>query len=65
MGGANYVLLGPIVAALVLGNIGPEAKDAVPVLERALKDQHAGVAGEAANALRRIDPETAAKAGVK
>jgi HEAT repeat protein len=51
-------------AALVLGEIGPDAKDAVPALRDALKDRNRGVRVAAAEALRKVDAEAAAKAGV-
>jgi HEAT repeat protein len=42
------------VAALSLGSIGPEAKEAAPALLAALKDGDSGVRRSAANALRKI-----------
>jgi HEAT repeat protein len=56
-------------AAECLGDLGPEARPAVPALLRALQDQEVGgffdTVGEAAEAaLRKIDPQTAAESGV-
>jgi HEAT repeat protein len=48
-------------AALILARIGPDARAAVPALIQLLKGEDAA---EAALALKRIDPEAAAKAGV-
>ena len=45
----------PIVA---IGNIGPEAKEAVPALIEMLKDENKEVRRLAASALDQIDPET-------
>src|SRR5215813_1203778 len=45
-----------LAAARALGNIGPEAKEAVPDLIAALKDQDALVRGYAAGALGNIGP---------
>jgi len=65
-----------IRAADALGGIGPEARAAVPALIDALQDEGAIVSGggwdrytetvkgTAAWALKRIDPEAAARAGV-
>ncbi|MDW8100242.1 MAG: HEAT repeat domain-containing protein, partial [Anaerolineae bacterium] len=44
-------------AAGALGRIGPEAKEAVPALIQALRDEHAWVREAAAEALGRIGPE--------
>jgi hypothetical protein len=56
-------------AADCLGDLGPKARAAVPALLRALRDQEKGgffctVSEAAADALKQIDPETAAQAGV-
>ena len=48
-----------------LRQLGAEAKLAVPLLLRLLSDAQEGIRSEATNALRMIDPEAAAKAGVK
>jgi HEAT repeat protein len=52
-------------AAAYLAEFGPLAKDAVPGLLQAVKDNDRFVRQQAANALKRIDPEAAAKAGVR
>jgi HEAT repeat protein len=52
-------------AALNLGKLGKLAQGAVPGLIAALKDSDSKVRGIAAEALKQIDPEAAAKAGVK
>jgi hypothetical protein len=44
-----------------VGNIGPEAKPAVPVLLRFLQHSHTNLCTAATNALRQIAPETALK----
>jgi HEAT repeat protein len=49
--------------AILLGDFGERAKSAVPALTNALKDQ--SIREQVEIALKRIDPETAAKAGVK
>src|SRR5205823_1749196 len=51
-------------AAQVLGEFGAGAKAAVPALLQALRDRENTVREAAAAALRRIDPQAAAKAGV-
>jgi HEAT repeat protein len=51
-------------AAWALGEIGAAAKPAVPALIEALKDEDRDVQFRAAEALKRIDPEAAHKAGV-
>jgi HEAT repeat protein len=48
-----------------LALIGSEAKDAVPGLVAALRDEQPAVRSAAAVALKKIDPKEAAKAGVK
>jgi HEAT repeat protein len=52
-------------AAEALGNIGPEAKSAIPDLMKGLKDKSPAIRSRAAEALRNIDPQEAAKAGVR
>ncbi len=47
-------------SAQVLGEIGPEARAAVPALLLALTDPYEGVRGAAADAMKMIDPATAA-----
>ena len=63
-------LKGPLqsrgIAAWSLGEYGPQAKSAVPALVDLSKNDPAlSVRTQAANALKKIDPEAAAKAGVK
>ena len=58
------------VAADVLGNIGPAAKGAVPDLLRVWEKSRKipgrpGATKALADALKKIDPETAEKAGIK
>jgi HEAT repeats len=48
-----------------LGFVGAAAKDAVPVLIKALKDGNQDVHDSATNALKQIDAQAAAKAGVQ
>ena len=45
-------------SAKILGEIGPEATDAVPSLIQALRDKHAYVRSHAAKALGNIDPDS-------
>jgi HEAT repeat protein len=52
-------------AACSLEAFGAEAKGAVPALLELLKDKDEYARGTAAEALEQIDPEAAAKAGVK
>ncbi len=52
-------------AARILGDIGSNAREAVPELVRALKHKHLDVRVAARTALKKIDPKTAATAGVK
>jgi HEAT repeat protein len=52
-------------ACMALGVVGGEAKQAVPALVKSLGDPDPTVRGRAAQALRQIDPEAAAKAGLK
>jgi HEAT repeat protein len=56
-----------VFAATALGYYGPEARAAVPALLRMLATNNAAGSEhhEAASALKKIDPEAAAKAGVK
>ena len=49
-------------AGVALGDIGPEAKDAVPALIQALQNQHEEVRGNAAEALMQIGTPEALKA---
>jgi HEAT repeat protein len=53
------------LAARALGSIGPDAKAAVPALTARLGDRYADARKAVAEALKRIDPEAAAKAGVQ
>ncbi len=53
------------VAAIRLGNIGPTATYAVPELEKLLNDKDDTVRAAAAEALQKISPVAAAKAGIK
>jgi len=48
-----------------LGKIGPAAKDAVPALLTRLNDEDAKIRYAVTNVLKQIDPEAAAKAGIK
>ena len=48
-----------------LRQFGPEAKPAVPKLVQLLSDVEAAIRSEATNALKAIDPQAAAQAGVK
>jgi len=59
--------IGPIrlFACMGLWQVGAEAKAAVPALLKALNDADPSVRGQAAQALQHIDPDAAAKAGVK
>jgi HEAT repeat protein len=52
-------------SAISLGAFGIDAKSAVPELIKALSDPMFFVKDDAASALKKIDPEAAAKAGVK
>jgi HEAT repeat protein len=52
-------------AAVVLGEFGAEAREAVPALVEALRESDATVRQAAAAALRRVDPAAAARAGAK
>jgi HEAT repeat protein len=52
-------------AAEGLGNLGAEARQTVPALAHLLSDPEGVVRSAATNALKAIDPEAAAKAGVK
>jgi hypothetical protein len=54
-----------VYAVTSLGQFGPEGKLAVPQIASLLNDQDFAVRGEATNALKAIDLEAAAKAGVK
>jgi hypothetical protein len=50
---------------IALGEMGPRAKAAVPQLTNELRDQNNWVREYVTNALRRIDPEAAAEAGIR
>jgi len=52
-------------AIWALRQFGAQAKLAVPELLRLLNDEHVGIRSDATNALKAIDPEAAAKAGVE
>ena len=52
-------------AALALGSCGADAKSAIPQLVDLLNDKVKGVRNRAAFAIKEIDPETAAKLGVR
>jgi HEAT repeat protein len=54
-----------IAATSALGSFGRQAEAAVPDLVLALKNPSPGLRDAAAKALKQIDPEAAAKAGVK
>jgi hypothetical protein len=56
---------GQIYAFYGLARMGKDARPAVPALVQALSDTHSIVRDTAAAVLREIDPEAAAKAGVK
>jgi HEAT repeat protein len=51
--------------AWALGRIGPVAKDAVPVLLKAMKNGNQELQRSATEALRKIDPEAARKAAAQ
>ena len=51
-------------AICALGRMGPRAREAVPALREALHDEDQAVRVRAARALKDIDPNAAAKAGV-
>ena len=53
------------LAAYALGQLGGDAKAAVPALTEALKDDWPALQSSAAWALKQIDPEAAAKAGLE
>jgi len=50
-------------AARALADMGPDAREAVPALTKALDDK--ALAPTAADALKKIDREAAAKAGIR
>jgi HEAT repeat protein len=50
---------------MALWQVGGAAKQAVPALVKALNDPDQSVRWQAALALKQIDPEAAASAGVK
>lgn len=53
------------VSASLLGKVGKDAKDSIPTLLEALKDTDTNLRFYSAEALRKIDPEAAKKAGLK
>jgi HEAT repeat protein len=59
----SNVILSTTISAL--GEFGDRAKPAAPILQHFLNDEDHFVRKEATNALKKIDPEAAAKAGVK
>ncbi len=58
--------IGPVRrrAAEVLGSLGAEAKAAAPALAETVKDPDEAVRRAAGEALKKIDPDAAKKAGV-
>jgi HEAT repeat protein len=54
-----------LLSARFLGEMGPAAKAAVPTLVAAAKDPDGEVARAAADALRKVAPDEAAKAGIR
>jgi hypothetical protein len=54
-----------LVAARALGDFGTNAQEAVPALVTLLSDPSSRVRPNATNALKKINPEAAAKAGVR
>lgn len=50
-------------AVALLGDLGADGKEAVPVILRALRDRHPSVRSAAQTALKKVDPEAARKAG--
>lgn len=54
-----------IRAAELLGEIGAAAKASVPALVEAIRDENPAVRQAAALALKKVDPEAAAKAGIR
>jgi len=48
-----------------LGELGEKAKPTVPLRIEALKDEKTSIWSEVNGALKKIDPEAAAKAGVR
>ena len=54
-----------VFACMALSQQAEEAKPAAPALVKALSDSDSSVRGLAANPLKAIDPEAAAKAGLK
>jgi HEAT repeat protein len=56
---------GRIDSAKALAQLGPHAKEAIPMLIAGLTDKYIPFRAAASEALKRIDPEAAAKAGVK
>ena len=54
-----------ILRSGTLGVFGPDAKSAIPALSKSLNDSDENVKNAVREALIKIDPEAAAKAGVK
>jgi HEAT repeat protein len=54
-----------VFGASVLGSLGTDAKAAIPLLLKLRTDEDPDVRESAARALREIDPQAAANAGVK
>ena len=52
-------------AEIALGNYGSQAREAFPKIVPLLKDKDRETRNDARVALKKIDPEAAAKAGVK
>jgi HEAT repeat protein len=61
----QHVLIIRSDAIWALREFGPQAKSAIPSLLRYLNDEDGGIRSHVTNALIAIDPEAAAKAGVK
>jgi HEAT repeat protein len=62
---SNANTIGPNGAIWSLCQFGARAKPAVPALLELLNDERESVRSDATNALIQIDPEAAAKAGIK
>jgi hypothetical protein len=54
-----------IEVAIALGELGKDAQPAIPALTTLLRDTNRIIRAFATNAMRQIDPEAAAKAGIK
>ena len=63
-GGSLQRAIEKACAAELLGEIGPEAKDAIPALVELFEEDRAGTRRTAAIAIRRIDPESASRLGL-